>query len=59
LRVALLVLKAGVERPHDEIVAAVVRMVRKIAGGGQYTTPATIDIPAIRAEVGHALPGIG
>ena len=91
LPVGFLVLKAGVERPHEEIVAEVVKMVRarigavaafktaavvdrlpktrsgkilratmrKIADGEQYTTPATIDDPAILGEIGDALQGIG
>jgi propionyl-CoA synthetase len=91
LPVGFLVLKAGVERPHDEIVTEVVKMVReqigavaafktatvverlpktrsgkilrstmrKIADGEPYTTPATIDDPAILAEVGDALRELG
>jgi propionyl-CoA synthetase len=91
LPVGLLVLKAGVERPHEEIVAEVVQMVRdrigavaafktatvvdrlpktrsgkvlratmrKIADGERYTSPATIDDPAILGEIGDALRGIG
>jgi propionyl-CoA synthetase len=91
LPVGLLVLKAGVERPHQDIVAEVVQMVRdqigavaalrtaavvqqlpktrsgkilrgtmrKIADGEQYTTPATIDDPAILAEISNALQTIG
>ncbi len=91
LPVGFLVLKAGVERPHEEIVAEVVKMVRarigavaafktaavvdrlpktrsgkilratmrKIADGEEYTTPATIDDPAILGEIGDALRGIG
>jgi propionyl-CoA synthetase len=87
----LLVLKAGVERPHQDIVAEVVRMVRdrigavaalrtaavvqrlpktrsgkilrgtmrKIADGEHYTTPATIDDPAILGEISDALQTIG
>ena len=32
---------------------------RKIADGEQYTTPATIDDPAILGEIGSALHGVG
>jgi len=91
LPVGFLVLKAGVDRPHDEIVAEVVQLVRdrigpvaafksavvvvrlpktrsgkilrgtmrRIADGEPYTTPATIDDPAILDEVGDALRKIG
>jgi len=91
LPVGFLVLKAGVDRPHDEIVAEVVELVRdrigpvaafksavvvarlpktrsgkilrgtmrRIADGEPYTTPATIDDPAILDEVGDALRTIG
>jgi len=91
LPVGFLVLKAGVARPHEEIVAEVVKLVReqigavaafktatvvdrlpktrsgkilrstmrKIADGEQYTTPATIDDPAILTEIGDALQTIG
>jgi len=91
LPVGFLVLKAGVDRPHDEIVAEVVQLVRdrigpvaafksavvvirlpktrsgkilrgtmrRIADGEPYTTPATIDDPAILDEVGDALRTIG
>ena len=91
LPVGLVVLKAGVDRPHEEIVKEVVQMVReqigavaafktatvvdrlpktrsgkilratmrKIADGEQYTTPATIDDPAILGEVGDALHDVG
>ncbi|MGZ4288815.1 MAG: propionyl-CoA synthetase [Solirubrobacteraceae bacterium] len=91
LPVGLVVLKAGVQRPHEEIVKEVVQMVReqigavaafktatvvdrlpktrsgkilratmrKIADGEQYTTPATIDDPAILREVGDALHDVG
>jgi len=91
LPVGFLVLKAGVDRPHDEIVAEVVELVRDrigpvaafksavvvvrlpktrsgkilrgtmrcIADGEPYTTPATIDDPAILDEVGDALRTIG
>jgi propionyl-CoA synthetase len=91
LPVGFLVLKAGVDRPHDEIVAEVVQLVRdrigpvaafksavvvvrlpktrsgkilrgtmrRIADGEAYTTPATIDDPAILDEVGDALRTIG
>jgi propionyl-CoA synthetase len=33
--------------------------IRKIADGEQYTTPATIDDPAILSEIGDALQEIG
>jgi len=91
LPVGLIVLKAGVDRPHEEIVAEVVQLVRdrigavaafktaivvdrlpktrsgkvlrgtmrKIADGESYTTPATIDDPAILGEIGAALHEIG
>ena len=91
LPVGFLVLKAGVERPHDEIVADVVQMVRdrigpvasfktavvverlpktrsgkilrgtmrRIADSEHYTTPATIDDPAILEEMRAALETIG
>jgi propionyl-CoA synthetase len=91
LPVGFLVLKAGVDRPHREIVAEVVQLVRdrigpvaafksavvvarlpktrsgkilrgtmrRIADGEAYTTPATIDDPAILDEVGDALRTIG
>ena len=91
LPVGFLVLKAGVDRLHDEIVAEVVQLVRdrigpvaafksavvvvrlpktrsgkilrgtmrRIADGEAYTTPATIDDPAILDEVGNALRTIG
>jgi propionyl-CoA synthetase len=91
LPVGLLVLKAGVERPRDEIVSEAVQMVRdrigavaafktativdrlpktrsgkilratmrKIADSEQYTTPATIDDPAILDEIHDALRSIG
>ena len=32
---------------------------RKIADGEEYTTPATIDDPAILGEIGAALHGVG
>jgi propionyl-CoA synthetase len=83
----LLVLKAGVERPHEQIVAESVQMVRdrigavaafkqavvverlpktrsgkilrgtmrRIADGAAYTTPATIDDPAILDEIAASL----
>jgi len=89
--VGFLVLKAGVQRLHDEIVADVVRLVRerigpvasfrtavvverlpktrsgkilrgtmrRIADGDDYTTPATIDDPAILGEMQDALAGVG
>jgi propionyl-CoA synthetase len=82
-----LVLKAGVSRPHDEIIKEVVQMVReqigpvadfkravvverlpktrsgkvlrgtmqKICDHQDYTTPATIDDPAILTEIAEAL----
>ncbi len=91
LPVGLLVLKAGVERPEDEIVAEVVQLVRdrigpvasfkravvierlpktrsgkilrgtmrRIADSEEYTTPATIDDPAILEEIAQALKRIG
>jgi propionyl-CoA synthetase len=91
LPVGLIVLKAGVDRPHEEIVAEIVQLVRdrigavaafktavvvdrlpktrsgkvlrgtmrKIADGDSYTTPATIDDPAILGEIGTALHEIG
>jgi len=87
----LLVLKAGVEREHDEICDETVQLVRervgpvavfkqavvvdrlpktrsgkilrgtmrRIADGEKYTTPATIDDPAVLAEIGEALERIG
>jgi propionyl-CoA synthetase len=87
----LLVLKAGVERAHDEIAAETVRLVRerigpvavfkqalvverlpktrsgkilrgtmrRIADGEEYTPPATIDDPAILAEITEALERVG
>ena len=89
--IGLLVLKAGVERPHEEIAAESIRLVRerigpvavfkqavvvdrlpktrsgkilrgtmrRIADGEEYTTPATIDDPAILAEITDALERIG
>ena len=91
LPVGFVVLKAGVDRPHDQIVAEVVQLVRdqigavaafktatvvdrlpktrsgkilrstmrKIADGEPYTTPATIDDPAILGEIDSALNTIG
>ena len=91
LPLGFLVLKAGVERPHAEIVAEAVELVRerigpvasfktalvverlpktrsgkilrgtmrRIADGEEYTTPPTIDDPAILDEVGDALTAIG
>jgi len=91
LPVGLLVLKAGVERPEDEIVAEVVQLVRdrigpvasfkravvverlpktrsgkilrgtmrRIADSEEYSTPATIDDPAILEEIAQALKRIG
>jgi propionyl-CoA synthetase len=91
LPVGFLVLKAGVERSHDEIVAEVVHLVRdrigpvaafktavvverlpktrsgkilrgtmrRIADSEPFSTPATIDDPAILDEVADALRGVG
>jgi len=91
LPVGFVVLKAGVDRPHDQIAAEVVQLVRdqigavaafktatvvdrlpktrsgkilrstmrKIADGEPYTTPATIDDPAILGEIDSALNTIG
>lgn len=91
LPVGLLVLKGGVDRSHEEIVAEVVQSVRdrigpvaafktavvvdrlpktrsgkvlrgtmkKIADREDYTAPATIDDPAILAEVEEALAKVG
>jgi propionyl-CoA synthetase len=91
LPVGLIVLKAGVDRPHEEIAAEIVQLVRdrigavaafkaavvadqlpktrsgkvlrgtmrKIADSESYTTPATIDDPAILGEIGTALREIG
>jgi propionyl-CoA synthetase len=91
LPLGFVVLKAGVERPHGEIVAELVQLVRErigpvaafkaaavvnrlpktrsgkilrgtmrqIADGEEYTTPATIDDPAILDEISDALVGVG
>jgi propionyl-CoA synthetase len=91
LPVGLLVLKAGVERPREEIVDEVVGLVRerigpvasfkravvvdrlpktrsgkilrgtmrRIADSEEYSTPATIDDPAILEEISGALQQIG
>jgi propionyl-CoA synthetase len=91
LPVGFLVLKSGVERAHDEVVAEVVQLVRewigpvasfksaavverlpktrsgkilrgtmrRIADGDDYTTPATIEDPAVLDEMEEALRGIG
>ena len=91
LPVGFLVLKAGVEREHDAIVADVVQMVRdrigpvasfktavvverlpktrsgkilrgtmrRIADSEDFTTPATIDDPAVLDEMRDALETIG
>ena len=91
LPVGLVVLKAGVDRQHDEIVTEVVQLVRdrigpvasfkravvvdrlpktrsgkilrgtmrRIADAEEYTTPATIDDPAILDEISGALREIG
>ncbi|HEY6606366.1 MAG TPA: AMP-binding protein, partial [Gaiellaceae bacterium] len=87
----LLVLKAGVERPPEDIVAEVVQLVRerigpvaafksaviverlpktrsgkilrgtmrRIADGEEYTTPPTIDDPAILDEIAAAFERVG
>jgi propionyl-CoA synthetase len=91
LPVGLLVLKAGVDRPDEDVVAETVRMVRerigpvvsfrtaavverlpktrsgkilrgtmrRIADREPYSTPATIDDPAILDEITEALHGVG
>jgi len=91
LPVGFLVLKAGVDRPHEQIVAEAVQMVRdrigpvaafktativerlpktrsgkilratmrSIANSEPYTTPPTIDDPAILGEISDALHEIG
>ena len=91
LPVGLLVLKAGVERPDEDVVRETVQMVRerigpvvsfktavviarlpktrsgkilrgtmrRIADGEPYSTPATIDDPAILEEISDALHGVG
>jgi propionyl-CoA synthetase len=91
LPLGLLVLKAGVTQPHDDIARQVVQLVRerigpvaafktavvvgrlpktrsgkilrgtmrRIADGEEYTTPATIDDPAILAEIEGALETVG
>ena len=91
LPVGFAVLKAGVERPHDEIAQELVALVRerigpvaafktavvvarlpktrsgkilrgtmrRIADSEDYTTPATIDDPAILDEIAVALAGVG
>jgi propionyl-CoA synthetase len=91
LPVGFVVLKAGVERPHDEIARELVALVRerigpvaafktavvvarlpktrsgkilrgtmrRIADSEDYTTPATIDDPAILDEIAVALAGVG
>jgi propionyl-CoA synthetase len=91
LPVGLLVLKAGVDRPANEIVDEVVQLVRerigpvasfkravvverlpktrsgkilrgtmrRIADGEEYTTPATIDDPAILEEIAESLQQLG
>src|SRR4029077_502220 len=88
--VGLVVLKAGVERPHEESAAELVALVRerigpvavfktaavvkrlpktrsgkilrgtmrRIADGEEYSVPATIDDPAILAEIEGALAGV-
>jgi propionyl-CoA synthetase len=89
--IGFVVLKAGVDRPHEEIVRELIAAVRekigpvaafkncvvvnrlpktrsgkilrgtikKIADGGEYRTPATIDDPAILPEISQALGTIG
>jgi len=91
LPLGLLVLKAGVERPHEEIVGESVQLVRerigpvaafktaavverlpktrsgnflrstmrRFADGEDYCAPATIDDPAILAEIAAALERLG
>jgi propionyl-CoA synthetase len=91
LPVGLLVLKAGVDRPAEDIVDEAVQLVRdrigpvasfkravvverlpktrsgkilrgtmrRIADGEEYTTPATIDDPAILGEITEALGAVG
>jgi propionyl-CoA synthetase len=91
LPLGFVVLKAGVDRPHSEIVTEAARLVRerigavaafktaavverlpktrsgkilrgtmrRIADGDEYTTPATIDDPAILDEIADALHGLG
>jgi propionyl-CoA synthetase len=91
LPLGLVVLKAGVDRPHREITAEAAHLVRerigpvasfktaavverlpktrsgkilrgtmrRIADGEEYTTPATIDDPAILDEITEALRGLG
>jgi propionyl-CoA synthetase len=91
LPVGFVILKAGVERPHDEIAQELVALVRerigpvaafktavvvarlpktrsgkilrgtmrRIADSEEYTTPATIDDPAILDEIAVALAGVG
>ena len=91
LPVGFVVLKAGVERPDEQVVAEVVQLVRdrigpvasfktaavverlpktrsgkilrgtmrRIADGEEYTTPATIDDPAILDEMADALRRMG
>ncbi len=91
LPLGFLVLKNGVDRDDEEVVAEAVKMVRErigpvaafktaavvqrlpktrsgkilrrtmrtIANGEEYTMPATIDDPAILAEIAEALGGVG
>jgi propionyl-CoA synthetase len=91
LPLGLLVLKAGVERPHEEIAAETVQLVRerigpvasfktavvverlpktrsgkflrgtmrRIADGEEFSTPATIDDPAVLGEIETALEQVG
>ena len=91
LPVGFVVLKAGVDRPDDEITMELVALVRerigpvaafktavvvarlpktrsgkilrgtmrRIADSEEYTTPATIDDPAILDEIASALTGVG
>ena len=89
--IGFVVLKAGVARPHDQVVAELVERVRttigpvaafkialvvkglpktrsgkilrgtikKIADGVEYTMPATIEDPAVLADIGDRLKVIG
>ncbi len=91
LPVGMVVLKAGVDRSHDDIGRELVQLVRdkigpvaafkqvtvvdrlpktrsgkilrgtmrRMADGNDWTTPATIDDPAILGEIEHALEALG